>query len=56
MEPTNKTLSIEIEDFKKRLISALWDEELSLWHNSDPSDAGWNAMISRAAEIVKETK
>lgn len=54
MEPSNKTRSIEIEDFKKKLIDALYDEELKLWHASEPSEAGFNLGIYRAIEVVKE--
>lgn len=52
----NKTLAIELEDFKARLISALYDEELALWHGSSMADGGWNNAIFRAVEVVGEVK
>ena len=56
IKPTNKTLAVEIEDFKTRLIEALWQEEQRLWHGSEREDAGWNNAITRAVEVVRETR
>ena len=56
MEAKNKTLAVEIEDFKTRLIEALWQEEQRLWHGSEREDAGWNNAITRAVEVVRETR
>ena len=55
-EAKNKTLAIELEDLKKKIVDALWDEELSLWHGSSSTDEGWNAAIRRAVEVVGEIK
>ena len=56
IKPKNKTLAVEIEDFKTRIIEALWQEEQRLWHGSGREDAGWNNAITRAVEVVKEIK
>ena len=55
-EAKNKTLAIELEDLKKKIVDALWDEELSLWSGSASSDEGWNAAIRRSVEVVGEVK
>lgn len=49
-----KTLAIELEDLKKKIIDAIYEEELNLWHGSALIDEGWNAGIRRAVEVVKE--
>ena len=56
MEPKNKTLSIELEDIKKQIIDALYDEEIALWHGSDPYEGGFNIALRRAIEVVREVK
>ena len=49
----NKTIAIELEDYKNRILEAVANEETKLWHGSSQADEGFNNAVERIYELIK---